>query len=194
LLGELLVRFILCKQYGAILIQLEFGKNLHGKPFLCQYPFFHYNVAHSGEWVVCAVHDKKIGVDVEKILPFDLQLAKGFFTGEEYWELSNTKEERNTAFYDMWTLKERYVKAQGRGLSIPLDSFNMKRLSSDSITLTDMNTGKAITDFTCKQYRINNQYRLSVCANHENIDHFAKLPILVSFNNICEDLKIALSG
>lgn len=62
-----------------------------------------------------------------------------------------------------------------------------------TITLTDMNTGKAITDFTCKQYKINNQYRLSVCANHDNMNHFTKLPFLVSFNKICNDLKISLA-
>jgi len=191
LLGELLVRFALYKRYGSIPKQLEFDKNFYGKPFLCQYPSFHYNVSHSGDWVVCAVYNKKIGVDIEKILPFDWQMAKGFFTRGEYWELLNTKEERNAFFYDLWTLKESYVKAQGRGLSIPLNSFNVKRHSSDRITLTDMNTGKAITDFSCKQYKRDNQYRLSVCTNHDDRNHFAKLPFLVSFHKICNELNIS---
>lgn len=191
--GELLVRFILYKRYGCIQEQLEFDKNLYGKPFLNKYPYFHYNIAHSGEWVVCAVDNSEIGVDVEKILPFDLQMAKGLFTEEEYWDLFNAKEDKNSAFYDIWTLKESYVKARGRGLSIPLDSFNVKIYNQHDIKLTDMLTGKIINDFICKKYRINNQYRLSVCANHDNIHQFEKLPILVSFNDMCNDLKISLT-
>lgn len=193
LLGELLVRFALYKRYGSVPEQLEFDKNFYGKPFLCQYPFFHYNVSHSGDWVACVVHNKRIGVDIEKILPFDWQMAKGFFTRGEYWDLLNTKKERNTFFYDIWTLKESYVKAQGRGLSIPLNSFSVRKHTSDRITLTDMKTGKVITDFTCKQYKLNNQYRLSVCVNHDNKNHFAKLPFLVTFHKICNDLKISLA-
>lgn len=192
LTGDLLVRFILLKRYGSILKELEFDTNLYGKPFLCKYPFFHYNIAHSGEWIVCAVHDKKIGVDIEKILPFDLQVAKRLFTEEEYRDLLDDKKERNISFYDIWTLKESYVKAQGRGLSIPLDFFNVKKYNSDHIKLTDTNTRKTITNFTCKQYWINNKYSLSVCANHANINQFEKLPILVSFDKICNDLLTSL--
>ena len=194
LLGELLVRFMLHKRYGFISQQLEFDKNVYGKPFLRHYPFFHYNIAHSGEWVVCAAYNKEIGVDIEKILPFDWQMAKGFFTEEEYEDLLNTKEDRNTVFYDIWTLKESYVKAQGRGLSIPLDSFTVKIYNADDIKLIDMDTRKTVTDFRCKQYRINHQYRLAVCASYAERDHFGRLPTLVSFTTICNELNISLSG
>ena len=191
-IGELLVRFIIFKQYGYIGNELKFDKNIYGKPFLCGFPFFHYNIAHSGEWVVCATYNKEIGVDVEEILPFDVQLAKGMFTEEEYLSLFNMKKEGNVGFYDLWTLKESYVKAKGMGLSIPLDSFNVKIHNNNNIKLTDIVTGKSITDFICKQYKIDNQYRLSVCTNHDDINEFEELPILVSFNYICSDLGISL--
>ncbi|MBU3198520.1 4'-phosphopantetheinyl transferase superfamily protein [Clostridium estertheticum] len=32
-----------------------------------------------------------------------------------------------SCFYDLWTLKESYIKAIGRGLSIPFSSFNIKK-------------------------------------------------------------------
>ena len=192
--GELLVRYILQKKYGSIPKQLVFDKNLYGKPSLSQYPLFHYNIAHSGECVVCAVHDKEIGMDVEKIESFDLKVAEQFFTIDEYEDCLKTKEEINTGFYDLWTLKESYVKAQGRGLSIPLDSFNVKVHSCDYIELSDTNTGEIMTDYIFKQYRIQNQYKLAVCAKDDNVNKFEELPIMVSLSNICDDLRISLSG
>ena len=192
LIGELLVRFILYKQYGSILGELEFSKNLYGKPFLKEYPFFHYNIAHSGEWVVCATGNEEIGVDVEEIIPFNMRVAKGVFTNKEYRDLLNIEDDEHTAFYDIWTLKESYVKAIGRGLSIPLNSFNVKIHDDHYIELTDEFTGKTITDFTCKQYKLNDNYRLSVCVIKNNTNKFGKLPILVSFNKVCSELGILI--
>jgi 4'-phosphopantetheinyl transferase len=190
LIGELLIRFILYEQCGIIPERLEFDKNLYGKPFLKKYPSFHYNISHSGEWVVCATSNSEIGVDVEEILPFDLQMAKGLFTCDEYHYLLDKKEEGNAAFYDIWTSKESYVKAKGRGLSIPLDSFNVEIHNPNYIKLTDMYTGKVIYDFTCKKYKIDSDYSLCVCLNHGDRSQFEALPILVSFNEICNSLEI----
>ena len=139
--------------------------------------------------MVCATSNSEIGVDVEEILPFDLQMAKGLFTKEEYHYLLSKKEEGNAAFYDIWTSKESYVKAEGRGLSIPLDSFNVEIFNSNYIKLTDKLTGKAICDFTCKQYKIDSNYSLCVCVNHGDMSQFKELPILVSFNEICSSLE-----
>ncbi|TYR81432.1 4'-phosphopantetheinyl transferase superfamily protein [Priestia megaterium] len=192
LVGELLVGFILCKRYGLKRKELEFSTNFYGKPFLCHYPFFHYNVSHSGEWVVCAVHDKTVGVDIEEVRPFDVQMAKGLFTEEEYRDLLNEKEKRTSVFYDIWTLKESYIKAVGKGLSIPLNSFQVKKHGPYTIMLTDMETEKPITDFVCKQYRIHQQYRLSVCAHDTNLDEFKEAPTLVSFDTICDHVKVSI--
>lgn len=191
LLGDLLVRFILCKRYSLVKKGLTFDKNLYGKPFVSQYPHFHYNISHSGEWVVCAVHEKEIGVDIEKVLPFDLKIAKGLFTEEEYKNLLNEKEERVSSFYDIWTLKESYIKAVGKGMSIPLDSFSVKKLNANTITLTDIENNTQITNFNCKQYYINDDYKLSVCAQGAHIQKFKEEPILVSFKTLCTKLGIS---
>jgi phosphopantetheinyl transferase len=41
---------------------------------------------------------KEIGVDIEKVLPFDLKIANGLFTEEEYKNLLNKKEEKSFFF------------------------------------------------------------------------------------------------
>ncbi|MFF3099848.1 4'-phosphopantetheinyl transferase family protein [Viridibacillus arvi] len=185
LIGNLMVRILLKERYGSSVEEIEVCINTYGKPFLCGYPSFHYNISHSGEYVVCAVHDEEVGVDIEKVRPLDLQLAMGLFTEEEYRDLLNAKEDGIHAFYDIWTLKESYIKAIGKGLSCPLNSFNVKKHNLDSIQLTDVLKGKPITDYICKQYMIDSDYSLSVCAHQANINQFNQYLNLVSFKDIC---------
>lgn len=86
-----------------------------------------FNVSHSGELAVCAlVLGQAIGIDLERIdpdRPF-LTLARRFFAAEEIAQLAAVAPEAlPLAFYRCWTAKEAYVKAVGRGLLLPLDSF-----------------------------------------------------------------------
>lgn len=191
LIGDLMVRFVLKGRYGSVKEELRWRTNSFGKPFLSDYPSFHFNISHSGEYVVCAVHDAEVGVDIEKIGPFELQLAKGFFTEEEYKQVLEA-EDGLSSFYDIWTLKESYIKAIGKGLSIPLHSFNVRRHGMEDIQLTDVHSNLSITDFTCKQYKVDSEYRLAVCAYQVNGESFKDHHRSVTFQQICENLNIAL--
>lgn len=54
-------------------------------------------------------------------------IAARFFTDREYRVLlSKSGDALCRTFYTLWTLKESYIKAEGRGLSIPLDSFEFE--------------------------------------------------------------------
>lgn len=185
LISELLVCYVLCSKYHLKANELEWETNEYGKPFFPQYPFFHFNVSHSGQWVVCAVHDKPIGADIEQVLPIHLQLGKDVFTVQEYRYIVNGQEDAVSAFYDIWTLKESYVKACGKGLFMPLHSFNVNKRSLDEITLTEVKTGNVISEYICKQYSFDCQYKLSVCAKNADISQFKQEPAFVSFSAIC---------
>ncbi|MBO0999169.1 4'-phosphopantetheinyl transferase superfamily protein [Bacillus sp. SD075] len=191
LIGDLMVRFVLKERYGSVKEGLGWRTNSFGKPFLSKYPMFHYNISHSGEYVVCAMHDAEVGVDIEKIGPFDLQLAKGFFTEEEYKQVLEA-EDGLSSFYDIWTLKESYIKAIGKGLSIPLHSLNVRRQGMESIQLTDVHSNVPITDFTCRQYMVDSEYRLAVCAYQVSAESFKDQHRSVTFHQICEGLNIIL--
>jgi 4'-phosphopantetheinyl transferase len=60
---------------------IRINKNQYGKPYLKEYPNFNFNISHSGEYVLCAVDDKSIGIDVEeegKHIDYE-EIAKNFF-------------------------------------------------------------------------------------------------------------------
>lgn len=142
LLGDVLSRYALCKRFNLQNKDLVFGVNEYGKPLLPGFQDVHFNISHSGPWVVCAVDDQPVGIDVEIIKPMDFKIAERFFSKDEYRSLMNQPEEKKLHyFYRLWTLKESYIKAEGKGLSIPLDSFSMN-IGSDVITVTvDSGTG-----------------------------------------------------
>ena len=84
-----------------------------------------FNLSHAGDAVLVAVAaGQSVGVDVEEIssAPDTMALAERFFAREEIDEIRSSPEGR-AAFFGCWTKKEAVVKAIGRGLSIPLDSF-----------------------------------------------------------------------
>lgn len=107
--------------------EIQFEYNEYGKPFYKANKPLKFNVSHSGERIVIAfILNHEIGVDIEKIKnDFDvLELAQNFFSATEIVALeSQPKEELPKAFYRCWTRKEAFIKAEGSGLSFPLDKF-----------------------------------------------------------------------
>ncbi|GAB3092185.1 hypothetical protein GCM10027217_02810 [Pseudomaricurvus hydrocarbonicus] len=91
------------------------------------------NLSHSGDWVAClAGVNTRVGVDVE--MPRRprncLELASEFFAEGEFQQLQALPaEQRASAFYRLWTLKESHLKARRSGISavelarefVPLD-------------------------------------------------------------------------
>lgn len=111
------------------------------------------NLSHSGEYAVCVVGDCEVGIDVQKHRNVDLNLSKRFFTSVEAEYIANADNVEN-AFFKVWTRKESFVKAVGKGLAIPLKSFSVL---------------DAHVDYDGRRYRFknfalpNDNYSLSVC-------------------------------
>lgn len=160
LLAEILIRTIIIKKLNITNEEIVFENNLYGKPALKWYNNFHYNISHSGNWIICAIDDTELGVDIQKIQPVDLDIAKHFFSKEEYYELMKKNDcERLTFFYELWTLKESYIKAIGKGLSIPLDSFSLN-INEKEINICSLEED---TNLYFKQYNITSNYKMAVC-------------------------------
>lgn len=161
LLSDLLTRVIIMENLKIQNKDINFNYNKYGKPFLQGYDNLHFNASHSGSWVVCALDNNFLGIDIEKIDCIDLEIAKNFFSAKEYIELmSKAQNQRQPYFFDLWTLKESYIKALGFGLSLPLDSFTI-RIINHNILLETENLPK---QYFFKQYNIDNDYKLSLCS------------------------------
>jgi len=102
-------------------IRLIYGEK--GKPAL-EHPIVYFNVSHSHDFAVYAItRNQEIGIDIEKIEEgFKKEIAKRFFTPEEYEKLLDLSEsEQIRTFYTLWVRKEAMIKVMGKGLfSSPL--------------------------------------------------------------------------
>lgn len=127
LFAELLLRALVCDQLGLLNSEVELVSGLYGKPALPEAKGFEFNLSHSGDWVVCVVNNTEVGIDLQKIEGRDFDIARFYFSKEEYLDLMNKRgDEKLDYFYELWTLKESFVKLKGTGFSQPLADFRIR--------------------------------------------------------------------
>lgn len=90
-------------------------RSIYGKPYI-SHKGFYYNIAHNSEWIVMAVSNNTIGVDIERKQRID-----------------NNIKDQILRDIRKWTIYESYIKAIGKGLSIETNEME--------ITETDNNKG-----------------------------------------------------
>lgn len=162
LVGDILARQAIIENFKIQNNNISFYHNAYGKPYLMHNPSIYFNISHSGDWVVCSINHHEIGIDVEKIVDIDLDIAKSFFSEREYNDLMKKDSlEKKDYFYVLWTLKESYIKACGKGLSLDLRSFSIG-IEKNNIILENKNDFRK---YFFKQYDIDKNYKLSVCTS-----------------------------
>ncbi|WP_139345060.1 4'-phosphopantetheinyl transferase family protein [Virgibacillus pantothenticus] len=131
LFAEILLRLMICKKIKCKNEQVNFEINSYGKPHLVGNSEVHFNISHSGKWVIISLANSQIGIDIEEIKEIDyLAISKRYFSDREYKDLSNISEHQQLRyFYNLWTLKESYVKNIGLGLSKPLYTFTITKIN-----------------------------------------------------------------
>jgi 4'-phosphopantetheinyl transferase len=84
-----------------------------------------FNISHSGKFVVCALSKTcKVGIDLEEVKFIEINSFSSCFSAGEWSYLTNSADPLS-AFYKLWTKKEAVIKADGRGLHIPLSCFEV---------------------------------------------------------------------
>lgn len=124
--GAGLLLDIMLGEHGLRERDMHYAEGEHGKPFFANHPELHFNLSHSGNLVACALGHRPVGVDVQQLVA-DLRpsLVRYIMSDQEIAALDalTTASSKCLLFTQLWTLKESYVKATGRGLSHDFPSF-----------------------------------------------------------------------
>lgn len=169
LIADILVRFIIMKKLQIKNNNIAFRRNDYGKPFLKGYENFNFNISHSEDFVVCAIDEKPIGIDIEKINQIEYEeICKGFFSMSENDYIEKTLDNRLSRFYEIWTLKESYIKLCGKGLSTPLRLFSIGIDENENISVLMENERK---EYCFKLFEMDNEYKIAVCSSNREISN-----------------------
>lgn len=163
----------------------EFDKNQYGKPHVInntsQNVLF-FNVSHTSELIAMLVARREdVGIDVENLQRDGrfLDIADRYFADTEVEDLFRLPTElQEDRFFDLWTLKESYIKARGMGLSIPLGDFGFSFPTPNGLGISFQ--GSCIDrpeDWSFWQFNPTNQHRLAVAA--KSLEHSKRLSVLI---------------
>ena len=83
----------------------EIGRTEPNKPYFLTLPGLHVNWSHSGPFVLCALGNAPVGVDIEVIRPRTASLPRYALTALEYAQYQADGADW-PAFYALWTRKE----------------------------------------------------------------------------------------
>ena len=155
-----------CEEYGIPGEDGRLATGEHGKPRFAACPELHFSLSHSGEYAVCVMAPCETGCDVETVKPFRIPVAKRVFTEEELLWLSHEAEEEkgDEAFCRLWTLKESFLKATGKGFAFPVReaSFSFTE-DHPAINLY----GQPDMSFSFFEPRLSPEVRCAVCLAEE---------------------------
>jgi 4'-phosphopantetheinyl transferase len=84
-------------------------------------------------------------------------------------------------FFKLWTLKESYIKATGKGLSRPLNTFSFDLTSG--VPALDSGLGEDEGEYFCKLFDWDRHYQVAVCSRSALIPDAIEKIEMVSFCN-----------
>ena len=87
----------------------------NGKPYIPTLPFF--NISHSFPYVACAVSNKEVGVDIEKVSRMKTTLSRQILSDAEYKNSETVSGAKLlNLLCEKWVRKEAFLKMLGIGL------------------------------------------------------------------------------
>lgn len=97
-------------------MDLIYGK--HGKPYLKNYSDVYFNISHSGKYDYVCRRRYGNGRRYSGACKSQTSYCEAFFSENEYKKIENICEPQKAdkLFFDMWSVKESYVKATGEGI------------------------------------------------------------------------------
>jgi 4'-phosphopantetheinyl transferase len=134
------LRHVLGKRLGVPPRAIAFARDRFGKPHLVTQhtaPPLHFNSTHSLERAAIVLSPIAIGIDLEhadSARPWD-EFSDMVCTSVERALIDSLPQPlRARSFYRLWVAKEALVKADGRGLSLPVNEIEAGELAARSMT------------------------------------------------------------
>lgn len=119
-----------CESVGKSICIPEEKQEKNKRPFI--EGGFYYSVSHSGAWCMIIWSDKNCGADIQKVVSLKADIAGRFYNSQEKdYLLNKSEDEYKKTLFDIWTLKESFVKYNGRGMSYGFDRFSVISLLSE---------------------------------------------------------------
>lgn len=100
----------------------------HGKPYLQNNNDIFFNLSHSGDYVLCGIADRQIGVDIQKRHDKDVSGVK---------EKIHNAQDKDEDFFLLFSAKEAFCKCTGEGLQRDLSHIAVdceKGMVKDTVT------------------------------------------------------------
>lgn len=117
------------------ILKKHFGEELPSTPEFNQYgkPLFgklgiEASISHCSGGVCCAVSDKPVGADIEKVIT-DYQGIMGSVLSDNERLLLQISDHPERSFTEFWTMKEAYLKMKGTGLNDKMCECDITRFS-----------------------------------------------------------------
>jgi 4'-phosphopantetheinyl transferase len=165
------LRHLLSLYSGVAPQEIGFECSANGKPRLCPTNADHsrgniatrnvsFNLSHSQHRAVVGIsRSSEIGVDLEMLRrDIDvLSLAESCFFGAEIAAIRGAPlGQRPEAFFRYWVAKEAVLKGEGIGLGYPLDRFEVRFTTPDSVVgyITSSDTAQLSGDWTVRVVRL----------------------------------------
>ena len=143
LVARSFVRVVLSHYVDLSPKSLRFSANAHGKPELSPSsaaPQLRFNLSKADGLFACVVAcDRDVGVDAELVIgDVDIrEITDRYFAPVEIAALAALPDnEQRLRFFALWTLKEAYLKACGKGFSVPLDRLAFTFDRQDEVEIT----------------------------------------------------------
>lgn len=125
---------------GATIVRGE-----RGKPLVKGAGELFVSVSHSGAYLVCALSELPVGIDVQEERGGNLGKITGRYFSEE--EQAYVDERGRAGFFALWTRKEAYSKYTGRGLEEVMKGTSV--LMRDDVDFTDFQIEKGVYCSCC---------------------------------------------
>ncbi len=119
-IADEMLRHGFSQQFGLAFCRDRIKKGEYGKPYWDGPEKVFFNVSNTNGLVACAVGDTELGIDVEKTKEMWISAVRRCCTPQEREYIGEERER----FFQIWTLKESYVKMIGEGLRFPLQEIS----------------------------------------------------------------------